>query len=80
MFANSNADWVEHVLDSGGDPYLQLPDNDMSFFVRNSLDVAAAYLGIGVIMLIAGKLLIAWVIGGACRVLKGRAGWVKKIV
>ncbi|EIE24908.1 UDP-Glycosyltransferase/glycogen phosphorylase [Coccomyxa subellipsoidea C-169] len=74
------ADWVEHVLDSDGEAYMQLPDDDMSFFVRNSLDVAATFFGLGVVALIAGGLISAWVIGGAYRKLKGLAGWEKKMV
>ena len=68
------------MLDSDGEPYLQLPDDDMSFFMRNSLDVIAAYLGIGVVVLIAGVSVIYWLVGGAYRKLKGLAGWEKKLV
>ncbi len=74
------ADWVEHVLDSDGEAYMQLPDDDMSFFVRNSLDVAATFFGLGVVALIAGGLISAWVIGGAYCELKELAGWEKKMV
>jgi hypothetical protein len=75
-----HADWVEHVLDSDGEPYLQLPDDDMSFLVRNSLDVIAAYLGIGVVALIAGVSTAYWVVGGAIHKIKGLSGWEKKLV
>ena len=33
------ADWIEHVIATGGEPYLRTPDNEMSLVVRNSLDV-----------------------------------------
>ena len=33
------ADWVEHVVATGGKPYLRTPESEMSFVVRNSLDV-----------------------------------------
>lgn len=38
------ADWVEHVLDTAGDPYLALPDEEMPWLVSHSVDVAAAWL------------------------------------
>ena len=33
------ADWIEHVIATGGEPYLRTPENEMSLIVRNSLDV-----------------------------------------
>jgi hypothetical protein len=42
------ADWVEHVLETDGEPYLATPDEKMSFFALHSLDVAAAWLLIAV--------------------------------
>ena len=33
------ADWIEHVIATGGEAYLRTPENEMSFIVRNSLDV-----------------------------------------
>ena len=36
-----HADWVEHVIDTKGDPYLKTPEDELSFIVRNSLDVYA---------------------------------------
>lgn len=38
------ADWVEHVLDTAGDPYLALPEEDMPWLVSHSVDVVAAWL------------------------------------
>jgi len=36
-----HADWVEHVIDTKGEPYLKTPEDELSFIVRNSLDVYA---------------------------------------
>jgi hypothetical protein len=33
------ADWVEHVADTGGEPYLRPPIDELSFIARHSLDV-----------------------------------------
>ena len=38
------ADWVEHVLATGCEPYLKTPDDELSFLVRNSLDVYATLI------------------------------------
>ena len=35
------ADWIEHVLDTRGEPYLNLPVDELSFIVRNLVDVYA---------------------------------------
>lgn len=37
------ADWMEHVVATGGEPYLRTPEEDLPFLVRHSLDVAAAW-------------------------------------
>ena len=37
----SIADWVEHVLTTGGEAYLKTPEDELSFFVRSSFDVYA---------------------------------------
>ncbi len=39
------ADWIEHVLATRGEAYLRTPEEDLSPFVRLSLDVWAACLG-----------------------------------
>lgn len=36
-----HADWIEHVIATRGEPYLKTPEDEMSFIVRNSLDVHA---------------------------------------
>lgn len=41
MGCGSYADWIEHVLNTNGDPYLKTPEDEMSFVVRNMLDVYA---------------------------------------
>lgn len=32
-------DWVEHVIATKGEPYLKIPEDEMSFIARYSLDV-----------------------------------------
>ncbi len=52
------ADWVEHVLATGGEAYLRTPDEDLPHFVRLSLDVWAVALGaIALVLYAAVKLL-----------------------
>ena len=41
----SCADWVEHVISTGGEPYLQTPEDEMSLFSLLLLDVACLYIG-----------------------------------
>ena len=49
------ADWIEHVLETDGEPYLRLPVDDLNIFVRHSLDTYGFLLGC------AGALLyLAW--------------------
>ena len=36
-----SADWVEYVIATGGEAHLKTPEHDLSFVVRNSLDVLA---------------------------------------
>lgn len=38
----SCADWIEHVVETKGDPYLKTPDDELSYIVRYNLDVYAA--------------------------------------
>ncbi len=74
------ADWVEHVLDSDGEPYLQLPDQDMNFFVRNSLDVIGAYLGAAILSLSTAVGIFWWVVGRAYRKMQWLAGSKHKVI
>ena len=68
------------MLDTEGEPYMQLPDEDMSFFVRNSLDVIAAYVAIAFSSLLVG-VYVAWlIVGNALCKLKGLSGYHKKLV
>ncbi|EIE24827.1 UDP-Glycosyltransferase/glycogen phosphorylase [Coccomyxa subellipsoidea C-169] len=51
------ADWIEHALATHGEAYLQTPDQDLSLFVRLSLDVwAACLVVIALVILVAAKL------------------------
>ena len=47
------ADWVEHVLATGGEAYLRTPDDDLPLLVRLSLDVWAACLGAAAVLVCA---------------------------
>lgn len=38
------ADWIEHVLATGGEAYLMTPEDDLSFVQRHNVDVVATYL------------------------------------
>eukprot|EP00884_Botryococcus_braunii_P009348 jgi/Botrbrau1/18414/Bobra.0072s0007.1 len=40
--AEEGADWVEHALNTSGDPYLRTPEDDLSVFVLFGMDVGAA--------------------------------------
>lgn len=54
-----HADWIEHVLDTGGEPYLRLPADDLNIFVRHSLDTYGFVLGCtGVLLFLAWQLLL----------------------
>jgi hypothetical protein len=39
------ADWVEHVLATGGEAYLRTPDEDLNWLTRMGVDVIIAYIG-----------------------------------
>ncbi|CAL8461822.1 g1353 [Coccomyxa elongata] len=74
------ADWVEHVLDSDGEPYLQLPDQHMDICVYNSLDVIAAYLAIALSFLSLALCVVWWILDRAFCKFKGLPGWKEKLV
>lgn len=40
-----SADWIEHVLATGGEAYLMTPEDDLSFVARHNVDVIATYFG-----------------------------------
>ena len=48
-------DWVEHVMETGGEPYLQSPEASMSIFVRHSVDVYSMIL-----LTVGLGLFVAW--------------------
>ena len=68
------------MLDTEGEPYMQLPDEDMSFLIRNSLDVIAAYVAIAFSFLLLGAYVAWWLVGNALCKLKGLSGYQKKLV
>ncbi len=68
------------MLDSDGEPYLQLPDQDMDMFVRNSLDVIATYLAIALSFLSLALYVVWWILDRAFCKLKGLPGWKEKLV
>ena len=39
------ADWVEHVLATGGEAYLRTPDENLTWLTRMGVDVSIAYIG-----------------------------------
>ena len=54
----SCADWIEHVIETKGDPYLKTPDDELSYIVRYNLDVYAAVAAcLGLLLLLALGLL-----------------------
>ena len=56
------ADWIEHVVETKGDPYLKTPDDELSYIVRHNLDVYVAVAAfIGLLLLLALRLLrLVW--------------------
>lgn len=50
-----HADWVEHVIDTKGEPYLKTPEDELSFIVRNSLDVYAIVAVCCCVMFVAAR-------------------------
>ena len=56
------ADWIEHVVETKGDPYLKTPDDELSYIVRHNLDVYVAIAAsVGLVLLLALRLLCsAW--------------------
>ena len=70
-----HADWVEHVIDTKGDPYLKTPEDELSFIVRNSLDVYAIVAVCCCVTVFAGRAVLLLLVNrlgpmlGAC--LKG---------
>ena len=55
------ADWVEHVAEFGS--YLRTPEAGMPWAVRNSLDVAATWLGAVLALLATLRCLFRFVLG-----------------
>ena len=50
-----HADWIEHVLETGGVTYLRTPAHELNIFVRNSLDTYGFLLGCA-----AALIYLAW--------------------
>ena len=52
------ADWLEHVIDTKGDPYLTTPEVELSFIVRHNLDVYALLAACLCLPLLLGRKLL----------------------
>ena len=63
------ADWVEHVLETKGYPYLKTPEDELSFIVRHNLDVYAFLAAALYLALFFGRKLIALVARRASKLL-----------
>lgn len=50
-----HADWIEHVIATGGEPYLKTPEDELSFIVRNSLDVHAILAACCIALFLAAR-------------------------
>lgn len=61
------ADWIEHVVATGGEPYLHTPEEGLPFLVRHSLDTAAAWAALAAC---AAALLVS-----VMRALAGAGAW-----
>ncbi len=57
---------MEHVLETKGEPYLKTPEDELSFIVRNSLDVYAILAACCCIFATAAKALIQLLLS-SCR-------------
>jgi hypothetical protein len=44
MHLGHRADWIEHVIATGGEPYLQTPENEMTLVELWNLDIFALLL------------------------------------
>ena len=42
-------DWAEHAISTAGAPHLRLPGQDVHFYARHNLDVAAAVLAVAMV-------------------------------
>lgn len=57
MCVRVHADWVEHVLATGGEAYLRTPEQDLPLVVRYSLDIWAACIGVAAVAVLAAFVL-----------------------
>ena len=46
---------MEHVIETGGEPYLRTPEADLSFVVRNALDVYAIFAACCAVLALAAR-------------------------
>ncbi|KAK9831512.1 hypothetical protein WJX81_004473 [Elliptochloris bilobata] len=70
--AQESVDWIEHVVATGGEPYLRTPEEDLPWAVRHSLDVAAVWAAAAalLVMLLARAARLLARLGGG-----GKAGY-----
>ena len=64
-----HADWVEHVIETKGDPYLKTPEDELSFIVRHNLDVYAMLAASLYLLLLLSRRLIVLLVAKAGKVL-----------
>lgn len=64
------AERIEHVIATGGDPYMRCPMDELPFVVRYSLDVAALWL----LALLASLAAVAALLRLSWRLVARRAG------
>eukprot|EP00884_Botryococcus_braunii_P010527 jgi/Botrbrau1/19476/Bobra.0338s0093.1 len=68
------ADWIEHVIETRGEPYLQTPENYMTLWQLWSLDVAAFLVFVLILSLLMSRMIILWLLNIAKIAIKPRTG------
>lgn len=69
-----HADWVEHVLETGGEAYMRTPADQLNILVRNSIDTYGFLMGcLGVLLLSSWKAACTAIAWSSRRLLAGKA-------
>ena len=63
------ADWIEHVMATGGEAYLRTPQDHLSIFARHSIDVYALLFACFAFAALLSWKLALWVVRHAVRAL-----------